>query len=581
MIPRLAIGCALALVGLPLLTTPAHATAVNEGHGIARPGNVWYGSYLAGGDAHYCGDPISGGATWHAPTAAGGSDYGGMRTTTTWTPRTSGVGAMTSDNVHRMAYVLGEYGSTTSNDRAAAVSYAVRRLTTAAGGAPGTAVPSVSPSIAEAGRTLLDESRTHRGPYAIPVELDLAEDAQTATVTDYRPVSATGRTMTGYSGTLTLSGPAVFDADGSRTRSAPGDGEPVLLRATGLGEVTVTARYDDLPSARLHYRVPERSNFQRILVAGRTEPVEGSAEAAMVRKTGPQVVTQTSDAVAEPGTVLTDHLTVSGLQPGRTVTVESTLFGPFEDRPSESPEPPGDAPVVGTVSTDVTGDEQGEAEATTEGLTITEPGYYVWFETIEADDVHHAWPGLFGQVSETSLVPWQPHVETQTSSAEVFVGAQITDALEVTGLRPGATVEVESTLYGPFPERPPLSELPPDGAPTVGTHVVTVTADATGSVNATTPPLTLEADGYYVWHETIAADDHHRGWIAPFGQVSETTFATTPPSASGQPPDPQGVPVLPETGIDLARGGLALGAALLLAGGSLLALRRRIGTRRS
>lgn len=511
----------------------ASAATLSKGHGVMKAGEVWYGSYKTGGELGYCGDPTAGGTRLYAPNENGGASYSAVKTTTSWNPKTTGVGAMSAANVHRLAYVLAARGHTTSNAQAAHVSYAVRTLVTSPGGAKGSAAPYAG-DIKTGGQKLVAEAKNYAGPYTIPLRVTATDNGRSATVTAYQPVSATGKTMTGYTGTLTISGPAVFASNNAKTLTAPANGQPVALTSAGDGQVKVSVSYAKLPSAKLHYREPSKSNFQRILVSGQTEPVSAAASYTANVPNQPKVVTETSDQVASAGTSLTDTLQVSGMEPGSTIQVTSTLFGPFTTTPAAADTPPADAPMVGTVTTAVTADGQGNATAVTEGLTINEAGYYVWFETTEETPENLAWPGKFGQESETTLVKWSPQVATETSAQRAEPGAELTDTLTATGLQPGATASVVSTLYGPFVTRPEKGDTVPPDAPVVGTVTTEVTADDQGEATAVSEALTVTERGYYVWHETVAATAEQDEWVGMFGQESETSIVPWQPTVTTQ-----------------------------------------------
>lgn len=95
----------------------------------------------------------------------------------------------------------------------------------------------------------------------------------------------------------------------------------------------------------------------------------------------PQVQTQTSRQVAEPGAAIYDVLTVSGNKDEHELNVESTLYFTGDVKPEVDPEDPKSIPehavAVGTVNTSVVGNGAFE----TEPITVQEDGYYVWVET--------------------------------------------------------------------------------------------------------------------------------------------------------------------------------------------------------
>ncbi|WP_431218672.1 hypothetical protein [Leifsonia xyli] len=200
-----------------------------------------------------------------------------------------------------------------------------------------------------------------------------------------------------------------------------------------------------------------------------------------------------------------------------------------------------------------------------------------------------------------SPLPFQPLVETRTTSPEAKPGAEVADTLTVSveegdGLLPTWGVRsadggfapvravVQTTLHGPFPEPIAHAAEPPAGAPTVCT--VETVVDGVGEF--TTPTCVLPADGYYVWTERIdpARTDPSEGgtrlktWQSEFGIASEVTRVQTPvpaPSPSPVAPAPDdtapATTVLAETGSD-ATGPALWGSGAAAAGGLLVTASR-------
>lgn len=152
-----------------------------------------------------------------------------------------------------------------------------------------------------------------------------------------------------------------------------------------------------------------------------------------------------------------------------------------------------------------------------------------------------------------SPLPFQPRVETQTSTPESRPGAEITDALIVSvdtgdgllpswgvrqtddGFAPVAAV-VQSTLHGPFDHPIEPAHEPPGDAPAV----CTVETVVEGTGRYTTPACTLPADGYYVWTERIDPERtppteggaRLKPWQSSFGVASEITRVPTAAAAA-------------------------------------------------
>ena len=484
-----------------------------------------------------------------------------------------------------VAYALSQHGTQARPDTHAALSYLVHTSPDL----PHDAVAAVPPQPPVAAgmdlprrvAALADEAARLSGPYSVPVELAVDPDRRGAAVT-VSVESAAGHLLPGRPLVAQLSGPAAWDY-GSTRRAAASGTEPATWRlvATGDGVVTVTVEAA-VPPVDVQLFDPGRAGVQRVVGAAPPAGASGSATAGLRATFAPRVTTRTSDAVAAPGAVLTDLLDVGTRDrttwpPGVTVEVVSTLWGPFTEAPAEAGSAPEGAPVVGQVTTPV----EGTGTVQTGGLELPGPGYYVWTEQVVADDHQTGWSGRFGVAEETTLARWQPSVETQTSEAVTFVGAELRDHLTVTGVRPGASVVVRSTLWGPFPQRPSEAPTVPEGSPAVGTVETTVDGDDSWTTDA----LAVRAPGWYVWTETIAEDSHHAGWTSTFGRVVETTHVPAPVEAPTTVQSPAVVPEvevqasrhvvqLPRTGADPLAASWA-GAGLVVVGGGLLASSRR------
>lgn len=141
----------------------------------------------------------------------------------------------------------------------------------------------------------------------------------------------------------------------------------------------------------------------------------------------PRVTTVVSETAVSSGTMLTDLIDVTGNDPNRTLTVASTLYGPFSERPERVVNPvpttgkvelpKTDLPVAGTVTTTIVGN----GKAQTPGVALTAPGYYVWVESIAPTDTTAGWAGDFGQSDEIGLV--LPILHENEVLAETRAGA--------------------------------------------------------------------------------------------------------------------------------------------------------------
>jgi len=306
----------------------------------------------------------------------------------------------------------------------------------------------------------------------------------------------------------------------------------------------------------------------------------------------PVVTSQVDEAMVLPDGFSFDTLMVTGGQPNGLAVLEVSLYGPFAADPTydydgfgtyQEPRlepsltqlalpqsPPADAPVVANWSIDLELDAAGEATVTTPPIQLTEGGYYVYSAVLVPDDqAMVAGAERFGEVSETTLVPWRPAAKTIASHQVAEVGAELSDHVEVTNLGQNPAT-ITALLYGPLPVAPELSATVPAGTPLAGS----VTLQASGNGHYLTPTITVQQAGHYTWVETITAQEGTAviETTTAFGIAEETTLIN-PPS---QPLEVLKTPELPFTGLGMAPS-LALGLALVLvaAGVSLRRVARR------
>ncbi|HEX5535202.1 MAG TPA: hypothetical protein VFX33_15790 [Actinomycetales bacterium] len=497
---------ALLLSAVLVLVAPGMSVAASlRGPGVAHPA-TWLGSYAT-----------FGGKPWAFCVDAGRA---APEVTYRWRAKPVEDPAT--------SYLLTRYAGSKRVADHAALSYLVHRSAKLPHN-PRTQVPSTPPKVRGVdlpGRVsqLAADARDQAGPYRVAIRVDLAKDRSGSVRVS--TVAASGKQATGWSGDLTLSGPATWADGATQTRTFTTGPRPAAfaVKVTGAGKVRVTARVK-VPADEVRLHSPNRSGVQRVVTAAPLRLVSATAE-KVVAPFQPRVVTRTSAEVVEGPGELTDRLavSVSDGQPwlrGHRVTVRSTLWGPFRERPVMAEAAPAGAPVAGRVQTAV----DGPGEWTTPPIRVTEPGYYVWTEQIAADAQQTGWTSRFGVTEETTLLKWQPQVVTQASAEQAEVGTELTDRLTVSGVRPGSELEVVSRLWGPFTERPEEADEVPAGAPLVGE----VSTPVSGDGEHRTAGITPEKPGYYVWTETIAADEHHSGWTSRFGVAQETTLLTAPP----------------------------------------------------
>src|SRR5699024_3758315 len=230
----------------------------------------------------------------------------------------------------------------------------------------------------------------------------------------------------------------------------------------------------------------------------------GITEETSIVPWSPKVATKTSEQRAEPGSDIFDTLLISDNKDGKELTVDSTLSGPFDHREEQGTELPEDAPVVGTVSTVITGN----GEFQTDPLTVEDRGYYFWVETIDETDETDPWgeeedESPTWQEDETTIVPWEIASSSDISDRSSHEGGVVHDTVWFAGLpwdhavdrgevflmappenQPQAdgsyilpitddgehldasdTSESQLTMYGPFETMPERSDEIPEDAP--------------------------------------------------------------------------------------------------------------------
>ena len=538
------------------------------------------------------------------------------------------VGVSTADHA-RLAYIARTWGDTTDADTAAAGQLAVWTITGLNGhtqryyaGRANERWPIV---LDRANEMLAEATAAASTSVTASTSVELRDDG-TGTLRSDLTVDRVGGgpelLAPQHDGSVTLTGGAF--ADGSTTAVVQ-NGVDLDFRATGdLAQVEVSAdtRFDGLPYGRIVTAGTSPAGSQRILFSGGTS-VEASgtasAEALSPLPFRPRVATRTSDVVAEPGTTVTDQLTVDVL-PGEgllsewgrhdvdgtwqpvPVTVRSRLLGPFREPVAPADDWPTDAPVVCAVSVVV---DEGPGTYTTPGCELPSGGWFTWVETIDPSDTPvdagrdrvQGWRSPFGTASETTFVPWAPEVSTTVVGPDqVEPGACVSDELTVTDWNAQAPeARVDTVLVGPFPEAladghdlGPIAEI--DEALLAGRATTTVSGDGTYE----SPCLPVEREGHYVFlftSEGSVPDDDGVQVVPAFADTtvhlaeSFSVVAPEVPDAPDETPAPAAAPAgLAFTGSDgsLQAGAAALGvtlagAVMLVASVALHVRRRRRG----
>jgi hypothetical protein len=244
---------------------------------------------------------------------------------------------------------------------------------------------------------------------------------------------------------------------------------------------------------------------------GLTTPCGAASEMVQVQAQ-PTLGTQVNSQVVTPGATILDHVAVAGLS-GQTATVTASLYGPFAS--------PSAISCAGTPAW--TGSFAAAADGTydTDPVSISDPGYYSYQESIAASDTVKAVQTACADVAETTVATGTPVLATKISSQDSAPGDSITDSVTVTGL--GALeLPVQVQLFGPFPSVGAID--------CTGTPVWTGTFTAKGDGGYTTAPVKLTQAGYYTYQESIAAGPASSAAATTCADTAETTFAHATPT---------------------------------------------------
>jgi hypothetical protein len=289
-------------------------------------------------------------------------------------------------------------------------------------------------------------------------------------------------------------------------------------------------------------------------VAGAPSNLSASAQTARIDLDfQPVIGTQVASRFVDEGDAFVDELAVSVTKGTWTIldgaripiTATGTLYGPFDEQPTEADSPPIGAPIAGVEELTLAG-----AGDYTSAGTISAPssGFYTWVWAIDKDVqddyaryLTGGYTDRFGQVTETSVIPFQPRAVSTAMQRLVVPGDPLTDQLVVSSTN-GAWLKVdgqpipvvfEGTLYQVPGTRPPAQNttVNPDAVP-----IGTVTITATGPGNYISPVVTAPAAGFVTWvwevkkasqpewvRDYLAAD-----WSDDYGVPTESTSVRWP-----------------------------------------------------
>ncbi len=531
------------LAGSLALNAPAaHAGSLGVGYDI---GNGFLGAYNTDVDGRqaYCADLDA-----DSPFAQ-----------TSGPERITSLDSLSRQQLAELNYVLDRWGQSGDPNTTAAVALFVWSIISAgtynSHGMSGDIYYVGRAPASERGTILanLDMMRQNAAVYAVTdpslsLSLDMADQyAGTLTVATH---------PAGLTGTATLSDAMFADGSSSRTLGAgahpitgtPADGVPSYQIGASMN--VAAAGYG---AALDLYTTP---GAQRLIaaVAGSSTGLSASVESPVIDLDfQPEITTQVASRYVAEGDAFVDGLTVSvskgtwihqGGNPIE-VTANGTLYGPFDEQPTESDTPPDGVPVAGVEAVTLTG----AGSYTSPGTIIApESGFYTWVWAIDKDAhgenakyLTDSFTDRFGQVAETAVVPFQPVAVSEADQRLAVPGDALSDTITVSSSngvwlkKDGAHIPVvfEGTAYQVPGTLPPAENAAVDPA-AVPLGTVTVTADGPGVY--TSPSVVAPSGGFVTWvwevkkvsqpewvRDYLAAD-----WQDEYGISVETTSVRWP-----------------------------------------------------
>lgn len=379
--------------------------------------------------------------------SAGTFDVGGGRVVCVQTnfQDPTGMGAqLATDTAHpHSAYALAKYINTTDKDTAAAL-WGYVNVTSPDGSlqqpGPGQATPAqlaanfaylegVYPGIATALATITADAAANAGPFsssAFTMSLDSGSKSK-GTVTDYGVMSAGGAWQGGLTGTITLNGPAVWDATGTATLSftTTTAAQSASWHATGTGTVSATRSVvGPLPGAG---GVPlfSTTNLPQIVAAvgaSGTDPAQDSTQVAVF---APKVKTKASTQLATAGQTGYDTVVAYDGEPGQPWTATVDVFMSLATHPKDG--------ITGTPTTTLTVSgvfgADGTSTVDTGKVTFT-AGYTYFWEHLAATPTTPAYDSPKGTETTETVLVLPGDLKTAINKATSNVGDTLTDTVD-------------------------------------------------------------------------------------------------------------------------------------------------------
>lgn len=354
-----------------------------------------------------------------------------------------------STHQNAFAYLMNTHGaSAAARDNAheaQAVHYALLSLTYSG--------PSISghfsqhlaaASVKNRAKVLVDEAWANRGPYKAPITISFDEGDERGFIENVGLKSAAGNWMPGYSYTVKLSGPALFDnGTDTYTGTTVARGAAMGVNSTGVGPVSASIVINGVPNTS--FVVLEDETAQDMWSHVRPMTVTGKTEVRVDPTFLPHAVTKATER-AKVGESIVDEITMSAGKgswktdgDGKPVAVKAkaSVYGPFEAKPVQQAAVPADAPLAGVVEVVFDGPQT----KTTPGVKVAKPGYYTWVVSVAKSEQSEAtqkvlsgdYVSPFGEAVETTTVVNRDKPKVTTKAVpSVKVGEDFTDTAIVT-----------------------------------------------------------------------------------------------------------------------------------------------------
>lgn len=384
---------------------------------------------------------------------------------------------------------------------------------------------------------------------------------RTATINDIAVVSEDGTLLSGVPVTVTIEGPAVFDATGTNTWSGTTGSEPISLALTATGNGAVTHKTDyQLPGGKM-VKYDGAGNVQDEIGVGwgSTDPVfeEKPGQPFRVFYDFQPVATS---SVAEAGSKIVDHAATSlsdtikvsadsnySLSPewmydgaGNLVPVvfEGTAYYVGE-RPAEAPgSVPEGAQVVGTTTVTATGPGTYTATITTDAPVDSQFVTWVWSvkKASQGDWASYVaadWSDSWGIADETTSVREKVEIDSTIQSNVTKSGTYLVDNLYVGGFDEDHTTfeggagfqadvdEMTQQLFF-FPEGLEVTDANKDKAQLIGEVTVPARNGYVDRVGSNAFKM-LDGDpaGTYVFVTSFTGDDRTMPYVSSVTDVHE------------------------------------------------------------